>query len=117
MPSKNSGDWANGLAVMINGVQYVYVYVEKYSYDSCKSQYEIELKFVLYDVFGLDDADVKTYGISRIGTSILIASQGITAWWQLQHQFNYAPVLTRAIVYKSYKVSTYEIPNFGFSFP
>ncbi|AUX38489.1 MULTISPECIES: LysM domain-containing protein [Sorangium] len=105
-PLFNSGDWANGLAVMINGVQYVYVYVEKYSYDSCKGKYEIGLKFVLYDVFGLDDDDLREYGVARGVDSIFLAPRGITAWWQLQHQFGYAPVLTRAVVHKTYTVST-----------
>lgn len=115
--SRNTGDWANGLAVMINGVQYVYVYIEKYSYDSCKEEYEIDFKFVLYDVFGLDDDDVRKFGISGVVESTVAACQGITAWWQLQHQFNYAPVLTRAVVRKTFKVPTSTYNFFGVDFP
>lgn len=100
----STGDFANGLGVMINGVQYVYVYAESYEYTSCKHQYEIGLKFVLYDVFGLDDEDLTEFGASSTwGTP---AHQGITAWWQLQHQFDYAPLLTRAVVHKTFVVST-----------
>lgn len=106
VPFMNSEDWSNGLAVMINGVQYVLVFVEKYEYDSCKLSYDIELKFVLYDVFGLDDEDVKRYGVNDRLDSAVIAKRGITAWWQLQHQFDYAPLLTRAVVYRSFTVST-----------
>lgn len=97
-------DFDNGLGLMINGVQYVFVYVEKYNYNSCKQQYDITLKFVLYDVFGLDDDDLIEFGASsKWGTT---AAQGITAWWQLQHQFDYAPLLTRALIYKDFTVST-----------
>jgi hypothetical protein len=99
-----TGDFNNGLGVMINGVQYVFVYAEKYDYSSCEKRYEIGLKFVLYDVFGLDDDDLDEYGAKNTwGTD---AQQGITAWWQLQHQFDYAPVLTRAVVRKTFVVST-----------
>ncbi len=56
--SANNTDWANGLAIMVDGVQYVFVYVEQYTHDQCENQYSIELKSVFYDVFGLDDTDV-----------------------------------------------------------
>jgi LysM repeat protein len=103
-PILNSEDWSNGLAVMINGVQYVFVYVTKYHYDSCPKQYRIELRFVLYDVFGLDDPDVKSYGVTNLFNNM--ASRGITAWWQLQHQHDYAPLLLRAVVTRHWTVST-----------
>ncbi len=133
IPFLTSEDWANGLAAMINGVQYVFVYVEGYSYDSCKSEYDITLKFVLYDVFGLDDEDLRKNGLSSssrsnwqhspfldafaaagigAGANVAInhlheaAQRAITAWWQLQHQFNYVPLLTKAVVYRSYRIST-----------
>jgi len=97
-------DFDNGLGLMINGVQYVFVYAENYKYDICYNQYEIKLKFILYDVFGLDDDDLLEFGAkSDWGTK---AAQGITAWWQLQHQFNYAPLITKAVVCKKYSVST-----------
>lgn len=98
-------DYGNGLTVMINGVQYVYVYVEAYSYDSCKQRYVITLKFALYDVFGLDDDDLAEFGSSG-GIFSTAPGRGFTAWWQLQHQFNYAPLLTKAVVYKTYTIST-----------
>lgn len=101
----NTGDFNNGLGLMINGVQYVFVYVEQYNYNSCKQQYTIRLKFVLYDVFGLDDGDLIEFGAAS-DWNLLSAPQGITAWWQLQHQFDYAPLLTKAILYKDYTVST-----------
>ncbi len=30
------------------------------------------------------------------------AAVGITAWWQLQHQFSYAPLVTRIVIEKTY---------------
>jgi hypothetical protein len=100
-----TGDFSNGLGLMINGVQYVFVYVEQYDYNSCEQQYKIRLKFVLYDVFGLDDDDLIEFGASS-DWNISDAKQGITAWWQLQHQFDYAPLITKAVIYKDYTVST-----------
>ncbi len=99
----NSGDWGNGLAVMINGVQYVFIYAQSYEYHSCTEEYELTLKFAMYDVFGLDDDDLRQYGASSDSFYRSDAAQGITAWWQLQHQSDYAPLLTRGIVTKSYK--------------
>lgn len=100
----STGDFDNGLGVMVNGWQYVFVQAERYEYVSCKKQYEIDLKFVFYDVFGLDDDDLIEFGAaSTWGTT---AQQGITAWWQLQHQFNHAPLLTRALVRKTFVAST-----------
>lgn len=102
----NTGmDYWNGLAVMINGVQYVHVHVDAYTYHSCKQQYEIKLRFELYDIFGLDDEDLKKDGSSG-GIFSTGAGRGITAWWQLQHQFDHAPLLTKAVVHKTFVVST-----------
>jgi hypothetical protein len=91
---------------MINGEQYVFVVAESYEYASCDARYEIQLKFVLYDVFGLDDKDLDTFGAANTSAWWPAAYQGITAWWQLQHQFGYAPLLTKAVVHKKYVVST-----------
>jgi hypothetical protein len=87
-------DWDNGLAVMINGVQHVIVVAKEYRYDVCRQEYFIKLEYVLYDVFGLDDEDIKTYGADG-GIYDSDAAQGITAWWQLQHQHGYVPLITR----------------------
>lgn len=99
-------DHANGLRVMISGIQHVFIYVEKYQYNGCKQQYYIKLKFVLYDVFGMDDGDLKEYGASKAGMFVPSAYEGFTAWWQLQHQFNYPPLITRAEVFKEFTIST-----------
>lgn len=94
-------DFDNGLGVMINGVQIVLVYVDRYHYYCERNTYDIRLKFVLYDVFGLDDDDLNEYGASS-DWSLSDAKQGITAWWQLQHQYGYAPLLTRAELLRSW---------------
>lgn len=103
------GDHATGLKVMINGVQHVLVYVMDYSYDSCNIAYDIKLRFVVYDVFGLDDEDLMEFGaIIPFGSfPVLINAArhvGFNAWWQLQHQYGYAPLITKAIVDKTYKI-------------
>jgi len=98
-----TGDFANGLGVMINGVQYVLVSVDGYHYDSCKASYTITLRYELYDVFGLDDDDLQEYGAKNMLAST--AQVGISAWWQVQHQYGYAPLITKAVATRSFTVS------------
>ena len=97
-------DFDNGLGVMINGIQHAYVVAHNYHYDDCEGKYCITLRFIFYDVFGLDDDDLKEYGASSHSILSLDATVGITAWWQLQHQHGYAPLVTRIVVDKSYEV-------------
>lgn len=103
--SFSTQDFNNGLGVMINGVQYVYVVATHYNYDSAakKKKYCITLKFIFYDVFGLDDDDLNEFGASSDSVFSSSAAIGITAWWQLQHQHGYAPLVTRIILEKTYE--------------
>lgn len=100
-----TGDWANGLAVMIDAIQYVYVVATHYHYDQATNFYCIRLKFMGYDVFGLDDNDVDKYGAKKDNSWTKFGEMGvgITAWWQLQHQHAYAPLVTRFIVEKDFE--------------
>src|SRR5437879_6280343 len=50
----STGDFANGLGLMINGVQYVYVIATHYHYDKSNQTYAICLHFRYNDAFGLD---------------------------------------------------------------
>jgi len=95
---KIPGDIFSGLKVMIDGVGYIIVYVEDYIYDSCKKQYDIKLKFVLYDVFGLDDKDLNRF-IRIFGFFV----PEVASWWRLQHQCGYAPLLIRSEVHRYFK--------------
>jgi hypothetical protein len=99
----STGDFNNGLGLMINGVQYVYAIATDYGYDAAGSTYGIKLKYIFYDVFGLDDTDLTRFGASS-DSSLSKSAIGITAWWQLQHQFGYAPLVTRIVVEKEYTV-------------
>lgn len=110
IPAFNEGNsfwgtknWGDGLALMINGVQYVVVYAEAYEYDACKKRYTLELRFVFYDVFGLDDDDLREYGTTNGGWGTT-AARGISAWWQLQFEYGHRPLLTRAEVRRTYEV-------------
>lgn len=93
-PAMHTGDFSNGLGVMINGVQHAIVVAKAYHLDRAKNQYYIKLEYVFYDVFGLDDDDLNEYGADG-GMFDSDAAQGITAWWQLQHQHGYVPLITR----------------------
>jgi hypothetical protein len=98
--SNSTKDRATGLFTLINSVTHVLVFVEKYEFDSCQEQYTIQLVFELYDVFGLDDEDIRKFGFKA--TSALknhtADAESITAWWQLQHQFGFAPLITKVVV-------------------
>jgi hypothetical protein len=97
-----SEDWSNGLHLMINGVQHAYVIATHYYHDAQAGTYFIRLRHVFYDVFGLDDDDVDKYGAKEDNWRAIPAQVGITAWWQLQHQHSYAPVITRIVLEKTY---------------
>ena len=99
-------DFNNGLGLMINGVQYVYALAQNYHYDSKANKYTLEVSFIFYDVFGLDDDDLHEYGASSDSMFSSTAAIGITAWWQLQHQHGYAPLVTRIILDRTYEVQT-----------
>ncbi|MBZ4371904.1 hypothetical protein [Corallococcus sp. AS-1-6] len=101
-PALHTGDFSNGLGVMINGIQHVIVVAKEYRLDRARSEYLIKLEYVFYDVFGLDDDDLREYGAD--GGLDSNASQGITAWWQLQFQHGYAPLITRIAFEREFRV-------------
>ncbi len=98
-------DFNNGLGVMINGIQHVYIVATHYYFDQKLQRYLIRLQFIFYDVFGLDDDDLIEFGASSDGWINSSASIGISAWWQLQHQHAFAPLVTRILVEKTYTVA------------
>lgn len=100
---KGTGDWRNGLAFMVNGIQYVYIYATYYCYSKVDHTYVISLEYHFYDVFGLDDDDLKEHGTYKY-SGLFAAPEGVNAWWQLQHQYNYAPLVTRGVTKKLFKV-------------
>jgi hypothetical protein len=100
----STGDFNNGLGLMINGVQHAYVIATHYHYYKANNVYCITLKHLFYDVFGLDDDDLKEFGADDDSQFEPLEAQGITAWWQLQHQHGYAPLVTRIVVNKTYLV-------------
>jgi hypothetical protein len=97
-------DFNNGLGLMINGEQHVYIFATRYQYYKEVGIYSIRLRCFFYDVFGLDDKDLETYGAGSDSMFHTDAAIGITAWWQLQHQHGYAPLVTRIMVEKDYVV-------------
>jgi hypothetical protein len=100
---RGTDDFGNGLAVMINGIQHVFVVAREYYFDACARRYFIRLEYVFYDVFGLDDDDLRQFGADG-GVVDSAASRGITAWWQLQHQHGYVPLITRISFERTFTV-------------
>lgn len=114
---RQTGDYNTGLGLMMNGVQHVIILAQDYTYVSCEHQYRLKLKFAMYDVFGLDDGDltdpVTVWGmdVTTVGARdrwATDAQQGITAWWQLQHEHDHAPLVARGVVEREFVVSTAE---------
>ncbi len=101
LTSRSTKDRATGLFTLINSVTHVLAFVEKYEFDSCKQDYTIQLVLELYDSFGLDDEDIRKFGyVDSVfaGKNYTKDAEAITAWWQLQHQFGYAPLITKVVV-------------------
>lgn len=98
-----TGDYDNGLGVMVNGIQHAYCIATHYDHDATTQKYRITLRFIFYDVFGLDDDDLREYGAQSGALYKTTAAVGITAWWQLQHQHGYAPLVTRMIVERNFE--------------
>ena len=94
----STGDFNNGLGLMINGIQHGYVVATHYHHDAAANRYCIKLRYIFYDVFGLDDDDLTEFGAASDSWTESTAAKGITAWWQLQHQHGYAPLVTRIVV-------------------
>lgn len=94
--ARRTEDFGNGLGLMANGLQYAYIIATHYHHDPLEGRYVLRLKYVFYDVFGLDDDDLREYGAMEDGWFNTDAGVGITAWWQLQHQHGYAPLITWA---------------------
>jgi type VI secretion system secreted protein VgrG len=116
-------DIVSGLLLSVDTIPHVHVWVKKYDYRSCIKKYDIELTFVLYDAFGLDIKDLIVVDEKR-DDSLLIAGmvrdaaqdqllpppasneeivteeavKGFTAWWQLQHQHDFWPLITQMVV-------------------
>ena len=106
---KSTEDRATGLFTLINSVTHVCVFVEAYEFDFCKQEYTIKIVIELYDSFGLDDDDISKFGYRARSAAKNLTSdaKAITAWWQLQHQFGYAPLITKVVVRPApFKVST-----------
>jgi hypothetical protein len=58
-----------------------------------------------HDMLWLDDDDLNEYGIVKsLGPTNPDSMVGVTAWWQLQHQYGYAPPVTRVVVEQSFEV-------------
>jgi hypothetical protein len=94
----NSGDFSNGLTIMIDTVAHALIFVKDYSYSSARGKYDIELVFELYDAFGLNDHNIERTGYKAKIQNRLEENKGFTAWWQLQHQFAYAPLVTKVSI-------------------
>ena len=90
---RKTEDHANGLTIMVDRVTTARVFIDQYSHEG--NIWNIDLRFVLYDVFGLGDNDIETFGYRSQRGNLTRIHAGFTAWWQLQHQHNFAPMITK----------------------
>ena len=91
VPLPNFRRWSDklkGTFFMVDRLAHAYTVLTGINYDPGGRSYTCNFRFLFYDVFGLDDNDVRRYGISA----------GVRSWWQLQHQHGYAPLVTRIVV-------------------
>jgi len=100
-PVTGSDNYGDGLKIMIDAVAHVLVYVSSYVLYPA-DRYEITLIFELWDCFGLDDEDIQKFGYKAKMQNQFSENEGFTAWWQLQHQFDYSPLMTKATVTRSF---------------
>ena len=81
-------DRLRGTFFMVDRLAHTYTLLTDIEFDPNGRSYHCKFRFLFYDVFGLDDNDVRRYGLNS----------GVRAWWLLQHQYGYAPLVTRIVV-------------------
>ena len=95
-------DRMEGLTIALNDTWGFRVTITKYSYHPQTKDVEVTLKFRIIDHFGLDVADIESYGSARkIITKNWKAAplannmaQGFCSWFILQHLRGYKPFIT-----------------------
>ena len=95
-------DRMEGLTIALNDTWGFRVTITNYGYNPQTKDVEATLKFRIIDHFGLDVADIESYGsaskiISKNWKVAPLASdmaQGFCAWFILQHLRGYKPFVT-----------------------
>ena len=85
---RRAADRLRGTFFMVDRLAHAYTLLTDIEFDPEGRSYRCDFRFLFYDVFGLDDNDVRRYGLNS----------GVRAWWLLQHQYGYAPLVTRIVV-------------------
>jgi hypothetical protein len=112
-------NFTDGLLITIDQVSYIEVYLDAIHLDTTPKT--VDLRYVLYDTYGLDDEDLKKYGLLANNEDGRAASPSkdsfkkkfvstafgsmFNAWWLLQYQHDCVPFVTKI-----------EIPVYDISF-
>ena len=103
-------NFLDGLLITVDTVSYVQIYVDGIIFDvgDCRKVKSIDVRYVLYDTYGLDLPDIKKYGAVKEGSAVEKTSKEslisnvfgglFNAWWLLQYKHGCVPFIVKAQV-------------------
>lgn len=103
-------NFLDGLLITVDTVSYVQIYVDGVIFDvgDCRKVKSIDVRYVLYDTYGLDLPDIKKYGAVKEGSAVEKTSKEslisnvfgglFNAWWLLQYKHGCVPFIVKAQV-------------------
>lgn len=86
----------DGLGITIHGVSYVEIRLIKFEKNPNNGNYHVKLSVELFDNFGLGEEDVSV--ANPFKQYYKLFTTGFTAWYLLQHKFDYKPLRTHVSV-------------------
>ena len=78
-------DYTTGLGIILDGINYTYVTLDKYSTPYDNGYYKADITVHMVDAFGLDKNDLKRFG------NFPVVGDGFKAWAMLQHFRGFLP--------------------------
>lgn len=82
----NTSDNLSGLRIMLNDTEYSEIFIQNYTYNPITQEWVGTFYIEVFDHFGLDDLDLKSYQNSWPS----VVGGGFASWWILQHKKNKA---------------------------
>jgi len=81
-----------GLGIIVHGTQMAKIYIEEISVNRTSGNYYAVFNIQLFDDFGVSRKDVLKFQNKSVSPPY---TNGLQAWWILQHRRNYRPFVTR----------------------